>query len=324
MHIAHRVFAIAMLAGVFHIAGVAAQTYPTKPIRLIVPSTPGGSVDTLARSVGTQMSQRWSQQVLIDNRSGAGGIIAAEATAKSAPDGYTLIMATVASIATNISLVRNLPYDPVRDFTPVSLVATQQLMLLIHPGIAAKSVAELTQLAKANPGKLTFASAGSGTGSHLSGELYKMLAGINLVHVPYKGVGPSFADMLSGRISMGFASVLSGTPHFKAGKLRGLAVTGVHHSVVAPDLPTMAEAGVAGYEASTWYGMLGPKGLPQPLLTKINAEVVAILRIPEVKERIISEGAEPVGSSPEEFGEFIKAEIAKWAKVIKAAGITPE
>ncbi len=302
-------------------SGALAQEYPARPIRIIVPSTAGGSVDTLARMVGTHLSERWKQQVVVDNRSGAGGIIAGELTARAAPDGYTLIMATIAAMATNVSLARKLPYDPVHDFAPVSLVASQQIVLLVTPSLPAKSVQELIQLAKAKPGALTFASAGTGSGGHLSGELLKILAGIDLTHVPYKGIAPAIVDVISGQVSMTFASIISGTPHVKSGKLRALAVTGARRSPALPELPTMMEAGVKGYESSTWYGLLAPKATPRAIIGKLNREVVSIVNLPEVKSHLLNEGAEPVGNTPEQFGEFIKAEIDKWGKVIRTAGL---
>ncbi len=301
-----------------------AARFPSRPVRMIVPSTPGGSVDTLARTVSAHLSERWKQQLVVDNRSGAGGIIAAELVAHSAPDGYTLIMATVASMATNVSLKRKLPYDPVRDFAPVTQVAAQQLVLIVHPGVAAKSVSELIQLAKAKPGQLTFASAGSGTGGHLSGELFKLLTGTDMNHVPYKGVAPALVDVISGQVNMTFASIISGAPHAKSGRLRALGVTGARRSPALPEMPTMMEAGVRDYESSTWYGVLGPKAMPRSIVMKLNREIVAILNSLEVRERLMSEGAEPVGNTPEQFGDFIKSEIAKWGKVFKAAGINPE
>jgi tripartite-type tricarboxylate transporter receptor subunit TctC len=302
----------------------AAQEYPSRPIRIIVPSTAGGSVDTLARTVGTHLSQRWGQQVVVDNRSGAGGVIAGEITAHAPPDGYTLIMATIAAMATNVSLAKKLPYDPVRDFAPVTLVASQQLVLLVNPSVPAKSVQELIQLAKAKPGQLTFASAGSGSGGHLSGELLKILAGIEMTHVPYKGIAPALVDVISGQVTLTFASIISGLPHVKSGKTRALAVTGAHHSPAAPELPTMIEAGVRGYESSTWYGLLAPKATPRAIVVKLNREVVAIINLPEVKSHLLAEGAEPVGNTPEQFGEFIRSEIAKWGKVIRSAGLRTE
>ncbi len=300
-----------------------AQSYPTKPIRIVVVSTPGGSVDTLARTVGPKLAERWGQQVLVDNRPGAGGAIAAEIVAKSPPDGYTLIMGTVASFATNVSLRKSLPYDPVKDFSPISLVATQNLMLLIHPSVPAKSVRELTAIAKKQPGVLSFASAGNGTGGHLSGELYKMLAGVDLLHVPYKGVQPALIDVVSGQVSMTFASIISAMPQVKNNRLRPLAVTGGQRSPAAKDLPTMIEAGVKGYESATWYGLLAPAGTPVDIVNKLSTEVVAILKSPEMNDRLSKEGADPVGNTPAEFARHIQAEIEKWRKVIQAAGIKP-
>jgi tripartite-type tricarboxylate transporter receptor subunit TctC len=315
-------FLIALLALVAGFVG--AQDYPTRPIRIIVPSTAGGSVDTLARTVGSNLSQRWGQQVVVDNRSGAGGVIAGEITAKAPPDGYTLIMATIAAMATNVSLAKKLPYDPVRDFAPITLVASQQIVLLVNPTVAARTAQELIQLAKAKPGQLTFASAGTGSGGHLSGELLKILAGIDLTHVPYKGIAPAIVDVISGQVTMTFASIISGTPHVKTGRLRALAVTGARRSPALPELPTMMEAGVRGYESSTWYGLLAPKATSRAIVTKLNREVVAIINLPEVKSNLLAEGAEPVGNTPEQFGEFIKAEIAKWGKVIRTAGLRAE
>lgn len=298
-----------------------AQSFPTKPVRLVVPSTPGGSVDTLARTVATKLSEKWGQQVVVDNRSGAGGTIAAELVARSTPDGYTLLMATIASAATSVSLRKNLPYDPLKDFAPVTLVATQNLMLVTHPAVPAKNVQELVALAKKQPGKLTFASAGNGTGGHLSGELFKLLAGIDLLHIPYKGVAPALVDVVAGQVSMTFASLISGTPHYQSGRLRGLAVTGAKRSLALPELPTMQEAGVKGYESATWYGVLAPAATPAKVVNQLNREIVAILREPELNERLSREGAEPVGNAPKEFRAFIQSEIEKWRKVIRAAGI---
>ncbi len=298
-----------------------AQTYPAKPIRIVVVSTPGGSVDTLARTVGPRLAERWGQQVLVDNRPGAGGAIAAEIVAKSPADGHTLLMGTVSSLATNVSLRKSLPYDPVKDFAPISLVATQNLMLLVHPSVPARSVRELTALAKKQPGKLSFASAGNGTGGHLSGELYRMLAGIDLLHVPYKGVQPALIDVVSGQVSMTFASIISAMPQVKNNRLLPLAVTGSQRSPAARELPTMMEAGVKGYESATWYGLLAPAGTPADIVTKLNAEVVAILKSPEMNDRLSKEGADPVGNSPAEFSKYIQSEIEKWRKVIRAAGI---
>jgi len=297
-----------------------AQNYPTRPIRVLVPSTPGGSVDTLARTIAPRLSEKWGQQVVVDNRAGAGGAIAGEMTAKAPPDGYTLMMGTIAATATNVSLQKT-NYDPIRDFAPITLVATQNLMLVIHPSVPARTVKELVAIAKAKPGQLSFASAGNGTGGHLSGELFKLLAGIDLLHIPYKGVAPALVDVVAGQVSMTFASLISGAPHYRSGRLRALAVTGAKRSVALPELATMQEAGVKGYESATWYGMLAPAGTPAEIVNKLNTEIVAILKQPDIYERLSQEGAEPVGNTPQQFAAHIRSEIEKWRKVIRAAGI---
>ena len=312
------------LAALALAASAAAQPYPTRPIRIIVPSTPGGSVDMLARTVGARLGERWGQQVVVDNRSGAGGVIAGELTAKAAPDGYTLIMATISSMATNVSLTRNLPYDPLRDFAPVTHVASQQIVLLANAGFAAKTVGELIALAKAKPGQIAFATAGNGTGGHLAGELLKILAGIDLTHIPYKGSAPALVDVISGQVALTPISINTALPPIKSGRVRALAVSGAHRSPALPDTPTMIEAGVKGYESYTWYGLLAPKATPRAVVMKLNAETVSILKLPDVRERLLADGAEPVGNTPEEFGAFIKAEIDKWGRVIKAAGLRAE
>ncbi len=305
-------------------ATATAQHYPSRPIRLLVPSTPGGSVDTLARAIGTRLSERFNQQVVVDNRSGAGGVIAGELTAKAPPDGYTLLMGTVASLASNVSLHKKLPYDPVRDFAPVTLAATQNLMLVVNPSLPAKNVKELIALAKAKPGLITFASAGSGAGGHLSGELFKLLAGIDLLHIPYKGVAPALVDVISGQVSLTFPSLISAMPQVKSGKVRALAVTGAKRSQTVPDLPTMQEAGVPGYESATWYGVVAPSATPRDIVAKLNGEIVAILKQPELRDRLAADGADPWGSTSDEFSRHLKSEIAKWARVMKAAGIHAE
>jgi len=301
----------------------AAQTYPSKPVRIVVVSTPGGSVDTLARAIAPRLSSKWSQQVLVDNRPGAGGAIAAELVSKAPPDGYTLMMGTIASLATNVSLYRSLPYDPVKDFAPITLVATQNLVLLVHPSIPSRSVKELVALAKKQPGKLTFASAGNGVGGHLSGELFKMLAQIDILHIPYKGVQPAMMDVVGGQVTMVFASIASGMAQVANKRLFPLAVTGAQRSPAARELPTMVEAGIKGYESSTWYGLVAPAGTPLDIVNRLNAEVVAGLKSPDLNERLTREGADPVGNSPAEFSKYMQSEIDKWRKVIRAAGIQP-
>jgi tripartite-type tricarboxylate transporter receptor subunit TctC len=288
--------------------GASAQTYPNKAIQIVVPSTPGGSVDNISRVIGAELATRLGQPVLIVNRAGAGGSLAAESVAKSPADGYTLIMGTVSSFATNVSLREKMRYDPVKDFSPVSLVATQNLIAL----------------AKQQPGKLSFASAGVGTGSHLSGELFKMLAQIDMLHVPYKGVAPAMVDVMGTQVSMTFGSIMSSLPHIKDGKLRPLGVTSLTRAPAAGDLPTMNEAGVKDYESETWYGLLAPSGTPPEVVNRLSREVAAILKLPEVARKLEGEGVETKGSTPQEFGRFIQTEIVKWSKVIKAAGIKPE
>jgi tripartite-type tricarboxylate transporter receptor subunit TctC len=300
-----------------------AQPYPVRPVRLIVPTTPGGSVDTLARTIAPRLSERFGHQVVVDNRSGAGGTIAAEFTARSAPDGYTLMIGTIASLATNVSLQQKLSYDPLRDFAPVTLVATQNLVLTVHPSVPAKNVRELVKLAKARPGQLAFASAGNGTGSHLSGELFKQLAGVDVLHIPYKGVAPALVDVISGQVSMSFPSILTSLPQVQSGRLRALAVSGAQRSAALPGLPTMMEAGVKGYESATWYGIVAPVATPPEIVNKLNTEITAILKQPDTRERIARDGADPVGNTPQQFGAFMESEIEKWRKVIRAAGIQP-
>jgi len=300
-----------------------AQDYPTKPVRVVVVSSAGGSVDTMARTVGTVLTERWGQQVVVDNRPGAGGAIAAEIVAQAPPDGYTLIMGTVASFAINVSLRKKLPYDPVKDFTPISLIATQNLILLVNPSIPARSVKELVALAKKEPGKLSFASAGNGTGGHLSGELFKNLAGIDMLHVPYKGVAAALLDVVSGQVSMTFASILSSLPQIRAKRVIPLAITSRERSPVVPNLPTMADAGIKDYESGTWYGMLAPAGTPPSITKKITDDVMSVMKTPAMIDRLSKEGAVPIGSDSATFARHIQSEIAKWRKVIRDAGIKP-
>ena len=299
------------------------QPYPSRPVRLLIPSTPGGSVDTIARTLGPRISERWGQQLVVENRPGAGGTIAGDLVAKSAPDGYTLLLGTIAALATNVSLQKKLPYDPLKDFAPASLVATQNLMLVVHPSVPAKTVKDLVRFAKAQPGKLSFASAGNGTGSHLSGELFKQTAGIDILHIPYKGVQPAMVDVISGQVAMNFPSILSALPHVRSGRVRALAVTGARRTRAAPELPTMQEAGLRDYESMTWYAVVAPAGTPQEVVTKISGDVAGVVKQPEIADRLSKEGADPVGSSPAEFGSYLRSEIEKWRKVIRAAGIQP-
>lgn len=300
--------------------GAYADNYPSKPIKMIVPFPAGGTTDILARIVGQELTKAWGQQVIIENRPGAGGNIGADVVAKSAPDGYTLLMGTVGTHGINVSLYKKMPYDAVKDFAPVTLVAAVPNLLVVHPSVPAKSVKELIDYAKKNPGKLSFASSGNGTSIHLSGELFKSMTGVEMTHVPYKGSAPAITDLLGGQVDLMFDNMPSILPHVKNGKLRALAVTTATRSPAIPEIPTIAESGLPGYEASSWFGILAPAGTPQPIVTKLNKEIVRILHAPEIKERLSGQGAEPVGDTPEEFSAHIKSEIVKWAKVVKASG----
>ena len=297
-----------------------AQTYPTKPIRLVVPFPPGGATDILARDVAQKLTEAWGQQVIVDNRPGAGGNIGSELVAKSAPDGYTLEMGTVGTHAINASLYAKMPYDHVKDFVPVILVAGVPNVLVVNPAVPANSVAELIAYAKANPGKLNFASSGNGTSIHLSGELFKFMAGVQMTHVPYKGSAPALQDLIAGQVQLMFDNLPPSLPQIKAGKLRALAVTSLARAPALPDVPTMAEAGLPGYEASSWFGVLAPAGTPPAIVTKLNAEIAKWLATPEAKEKLSKQGANAAGGTPEDFAKHIAAETAKWAKVVKDSG----
>jgi tripartite-type tricarboxylate transporter receptor subunit TctC len=304
-------------------ASAAPPEYPTRSIRLIVPFAPGGSNDIMARLIGQHFSESMGQAVIVDNRPGAGGIIGTDAAAKSPPDGYTLLMMSV-TLAVNPSLRLNLPYDTHRDLLPITLVASAPLMLVVHPSMPAKSVKELIAYAKANPGKLNFASGGPGTTPHLAGELLKSMAGIDMTHVPYKGGGPALTDLVAGQIQLMLENIPSTLPHVKADRLRALAVTALKRSALVPHLPTLDEAGLKGYEIVGWNGLFAPAGTPQNVVARIHAETVKGLAKPEVKERLATLGAEGVGSSPAEFAKFFAAEISKWAAAVKQAGLKPE
>jgi len=298
----------------------AAQTYPTKPIRLVVPFPPGGATDILARDVAQKLTEAWGQSVIVDNRPGAGGNIGSELVAKSAPDGYTLEMGTVGTHAINASLYAKMPYDHVKDFTPVILVAGVPNVLVVNPSLPANSVAELIAYAKANPGKLNFASSGNGTSIHLSGELFKVMAGVQITHIPYKGSAPALQDLVGGQVQMMFDNLPPSLPQIKAGKLRALAVTSAARASALPDVPTLAESGLPGFEASSWFGILAPAGTPAPIVAKLNAEIARYLATPEAKEKLAKQGANAAGGTPDDFAKHIAAETAKWAKVVKDSG----
>jgi tripartite-type tricarboxylate transporter receptor subunit TctC len=298
--------------------------WPEKPIRLIVAFPPGGGTDIVARLLAPVLSQRLGQPVTIDNKGGAGGNIGTDAASKAAPDGYTLLMGNIAPNAINVSTFKHLPFDPEKDFAAITLVAVTPNMLVVNPTVAANSVAELVALAKAKPGTLNFPSAGRGTSSHLAGELFNAMAKVDMVHVPYKGGGPAFTDLLGGQVQVFFATMPAAMPFVKSGKLRPLAVTSEQRSATLPDLPTIAESGLPGYSAITWYGLLAPKGTPREIVQRLNREINEILRLPAVREQLLAQGFEPVGNSPAEFTAFISSEIIKWGRVVKASGIAPE
>jgi tripartite-type tricarboxylate transporter receptor subunit TctC len=291
---------------------------------MIVAFPPGGGTDILGRMLAQRLGETLGQNVVVENRGGAGGNVGTEAAVRAAPDGYTILMGNVAPNAINVSLYRNLPFDPVADFAPVSLVAATPNLLVVHPSTAARTVKELIALARARPGTLNFASAGNGSSSHLAGELFRVLAGAEIVHVPYKGAGPAMLDVLSGQVQLYFATLPAALPHVKSGKLAAVALTSARRSPALADLPTVAESGVPGYEASTWYGVLAPARTPAGVIERLHGDIVRILAQPEFRERLQAQGFDPVGSSPEEFRAFIRSEIAKWGKVVRDAGIRAE
>jgi len=294
-------------------------SYPNRPIRFVVPFLAGGPSDVLARTLGVKMNQDWSQAVVVDNRAGAAGIIGADLVAKSAPDGYTLLMAQVGDTI-SMSLYSKLPYNFERDFAPITLVGFTPFILVVHPALSAKKVQELIALAKAKPGGLTFASGGTGVASHLAGELFKSTAGIDIVHVPYKGQAPATADLLGGQVSFMFNNPITSLPHVRAGKMRALAVSTAKRFSGLPDVPTVAESGFPGFDVGFWLGTLAPAGTPRAVIGKLNAEMVRILRVPDVIERLGAMGVEIVGSTPEEFARVIRADVVKWGKVVRDSG----
>lgn len=311
----------AVLAGGLAVATpAAAQNYPTRPITIIVPFPAGGTTDILARIVGQGLSKELGQPVVIDNRAGAGGNIGAALAARAPADGYTLFMGTVGTHAINAALYKNMPYDHIKDFQPLSRVAMVPNLLVAHPSQPFKTVKELIAYAKANPGKLNFASSGNGTSIHLSGELFKSMTGIDMVHVPFRGSAPAVAALLGGQTAIMFDNMPSVIQHVRAGRLRPIAVTTAKRSPELPDVPTIAEAGVPGYGATSWFGMFTTAGTPAPVVSKVHGALMKVLADPEVKKQIAGQGAEPVAEKPEQFAQFIAAETAKWAKVVKASG----
>lgn len=296
------------------------STYPARPVRFLIPVPPGGGADMLGRLVAQKLSEKWGQTMVVDNRGGASGTIAVDLTAKAVPDGYTLVMGLIASITVAPSLGK-LSYDPVKDLAPVTMLAVAQNILVVHPSLPATSVKDLIALLKSKPGQYQYASAGNGTSPHLSAELFKMMAGVDMAHVPYKGAGPALLDLTAGRVGVYFGSLPATMPAVKSGKLRVLAVSGSRRSAMAPELPTISEAGVPGFESMQWYGVMAPARTPVAVLDQLNRELAQVLNATDVKERLLGQGFEVVAGSRESFGAFVKAEITKWAKVIKQAGI---
>ena len=313
-----------MLAWPLLTAGaLAQQDYPTRPIRIVVPSSPGGGTDILARQIAQKLTERWGQQVIVDNRPGAGQMIGIELVAKAAPDGYMLVM-TATPLALNTVLYKKVPYDPVRDFAPISQVAAMPNIIVTHPALPARTIRELIALAKSHPGQLVYASSGVGTGPHLSMELFLTMAGVKMGHVPYKGTNPGMIDTMAGQIQVLMSTLLPPLPHIKTGRLRALGVTSSKRVSSLREVPTVAEAGVPGYEVVGWYGIAAPANTPRDVINKLYSEIANILQSPETREKLAADGAEPVGSTPEQFTAFIQSEIDKWSRVVKSSGIHVE
>jgi len=315
---------IAAFAGMTLFAGMTfAQSYPSKPIRIVVPYPPGGFNDTLGRTLAAKFTESWGQPAIVENKPGANTLIGSDFVAKSAPDGYTLLIVAF-PFAVTPSLIKNMPYDTVKDFAPVILAAQSPNILVVNPELPVKSVGDLIALARAKPDGLSYASTGNGSSNHISMELFKSLAGVKLVHIPYKGSAPAVTDLLGGQIQVMFDNAPNVMPQVKAGRLRALAQSGLTRSSIAPDLPTLVEAGVPGYEVTVWFGLVAPAGTPREVIVKLNTEVLKILAMPDVRERFLAQGVEPMGSTPGEFGEHIRAQMAKWGKVVKDAGVQAE
>jgi tripartite-type tricarboxylate transporter receptor subunit TctC len=301
-------------------APAAAQAWPSRPIKWIVPFAPGGTTDILARTISEKLTVALGVPVVVENKPGAGGGVGAELVARAAPDGYTIMGGTISTHAINASLYKDLPYDPVKDFLPITMIARVPNMLVVNPGVPAKDVKELIVLLKANPGKYTFASSGNGTSQHLSGELFKTMSGVDMQHIPYKGSPPALQDVVGGQVTMTFDNITTAWPLAKAGKLKALAVTTAKRSDIAPDVPTLAESGLPGFEVGSWQGVFAPAGTPPAIVKRLNAEIVKILGMPDVRERLGALGAEIVADSPEDFAMIVKAEVAKWSDVVKKSG----
>lgn len=321
----HALFSLIPLLSLALLPGlaVAADPYPTRPIRLISPFAPGGGNDIISRTLGAAVSKNLGQSIVVDNRPGANTIVAMEILARATPDGYTLLT-TSSSQATNATLYSKLPYDSIKDFSPVSMVGVSPLVVAVNPTLPIKTIAELIAAARAKPGSIMYPSAGTGNSTHLGGELFAVMAGVTLTHVPYKGLGPGLVDLMAGRLQTIFSTAPAAIPHIKTGRLRGLAVTTAARSNLLPQLPTVAESGVPGYESGSWYGISAPAGTPRVIIARLNKEITAVLATPEFREQLLNAGADPMPTTPEQFAAYIQVEIAKWAKVIKLSGAKVE
>jgi len=314
-----RILAAALFAALT--GGVHAQSYPTKAVRLVLPYPPGGGADTISRPLAQKLTESLGQQVIVDNRGGAGGNVGMEIAAKAPPDGYTLVFALTAQLAVNPALYKKVPYDPVRDYEPVSLLASGPYLLVTHPAMPARSVKDLIALARSRPGQIAYASSGNGSGGHLAAELLKSMAKIDMAHIPYKGGGPALIDVLAGQVQVLFAPPASCSQYVQAGRLRALGVTTAKRSAALPDVPTLAEAGVPNYDSGVWYAVLAPAGTSKDIVGKLHGEFVRALNTPDYHKLLVQNAIDPIGSTPEELGRFIRSELAKWAKVVKDANV---
>ena len=312
-----------LIAATGHAPVGAQQAYPVKPVRIISPFAPGGGNDALSRAVAHRLTENLKQQVIVESRPGANGIIGTEAAARAAPDGYTMVLVP-SGHTVNPSIYKKLPYDSIRDFTPISLAGWSPLVLAVHPSLPVKNVKDLIAFAKARPGALTYGTAGVGSSGHLAGAMFDVMAGTKLTHIPYKGMGLALTDVIAGQVSMVFGTNLSTVPQVRSGRLRGLAITGAQRSPALPDLPTVAESGVPGYEASLWYGFLGPARVPAEIVRRLNTEIVAVLALPDVRQRLADQGVDARSSTPEEFARLIAADLQRWPKIVERAGVKAE
>ena len=323
----NKLTSIVLFGTVFTGPAALAQTaanYPARTVRFIAPFPPGGSTDLLARLVAIKLSEAWGQQVIVENRGGAAGTIGVEIAARAAPDGYTIVMGHVGTFGVNPTLYPKLPYDAIRDFAPITVLATVPNGMAVHPSLPVKTARDFVALAKAKPGELLYASGGSGSASHLAGEYFKLLTKIEMVHVPYKGTAPAMISMISGQTTMTITGMVALMPHVKSSRLKLLGVATLKRLSIMPEIPTINESGVPGYDANQWYGVLAPAATPRDIIVKLNTDIIKVLARPDVKERLAADGAQPVGNTPEQFAAHIKSEIARWAPVVKASGAKPD